>query len=281
MKKPAGPKFILDIILVVAFLFLMDEWSLLGIRFHEIAGLAIFLLFILHKSLNWGFIKSTASGLFGRAPVRNRVCLILDVLMLVGFVLITLSGMAIAKTIDFSWLGMSRGRTPVWRFLHTASALTVLLVVGAHIGLHWTWIRARLPKIEMKPALRRAAAVMATTAIIAGAIYFQGKVRFVERTGASYGIVISGGKNMPARPPRGPQSAAPSEKKPGFPGNPGESSPITQGRNGRGEGPGAARSMVSLQKVVPYALILALMALVSRLADILISRAAGSGRSSC
>ncbi len=276
MKKPIGLKFILDIVLAVSFLFLMDEWSLLGIRFHEIAGLAVFGLFLFHKYLNWGFIKSTALGFFGKAPARNRVLLILDVLLLVGFILITLSGMAIAKTIDFSWLGLKR--TIVWRFLHTASALTILLVVGVHVGLHWSWVRARLPKINLKPAIGKAAALLAAAAVIAGAAYFEGKVRFVERTGMSYGIVFGGGKNMPARPGGGPQSVEPGngrQKRGEEPQGPEQGN---QARERRPEGPRGARSMFSLQKVIPYAFILMLFAIISRFTDYLIARAAASKR---
>ena len=63
MKKVTF-KFILNIFLFITFLFLMDEWSFMGIAFHEIAGLIICLFYILHKALNWQFIKETTFRLF-------------------------------------------------------------------------------------------------------------------------------------------------------------------------------------------------------------------------
>ena len=139
-------KFILNIFLLVTFLFLMDEWSFLGITFHEIAGLVICLFYILHKALSWQFIKETTSRLFGKIPGRSRINYIIDVLLLIGFILIIMSGMGIAKTMDFSWLGFSKENFIVWRFMHTSVSMIVLMLVGVHVGMHWSWVVARFRK---------------------------------------------------------------------------------------------------------------------------------------
>jgi len=139
-------KFVLNILLAVTFLFLMDDKSFLGITFHEIAGLVICLAFILHKALNWNFIKEATIRLFGKIPGKMRVNYILDVLLLIGFTLIIISGMAIAKTIDFSWLGFEKGGGRIWRVMHTSISMIVLMIAGIHIGLHWDWVLARFKK---------------------------------------------------------------------------------------------------------------------------------------
>ena len=139
-------KFILNIILFITFLFLMDEWSFLGITFHEIAGLIICLFYILHKALSWQFIKETTRKLFSKLPGRSRINYIVDVLLLIGFTLIIVSGMGIAKTMDFSWLGFSKENFIVWRFMHTSVSMIVLMLVGVHVGMHWSWVVARFRK---------------------------------------------------------------------------------------------------------------------------------------
>jgi len=139
-------KFILNIFLFITFLFLMDEWSFLGITFHEIAGLVICLFYILHKALSWQFIKETTCKLFGKLPGRSRINYIVDVLLLIGFTLIIVSGMGIAKTMDFSWLGFSKENFIVWRFMHTSVSMIVLMLVGVHVGMHWSWVVARFRK---------------------------------------------------------------------------------------------------------------------------------------
>ena len=143
-------KFILNIFLFITFLFLMDEWSFLGITFHEIAGLVICLFYILHKALNWQFIKETTSRLFGRIPGRSRFNYIIDVLLLAGFTLIIISGMGIAKTIDFSWLGFTKDNFIIWRFMHTSVSMIVLMLVGVHVGIHWSWVKARFRRSGSK-----------------------------------------------------------------------------------------------------------------------------------
>ncbi len=136
-------KFILNFLLAVVMVLLMDPRSFYGISFHEWAGLVIALFFILHKILNWGWIKKVTVGFFTRCTGRARFNYILDILLLAGLTLIVLSGIAIAKTIDFSWLDLS-GSPRFWRVMHTSSSLITLALFGIHLGLHWKWVLQRL-----------------------------------------------------------------------------------------------------------------------------------------
>ncbi len=135
-------KFILNILLAIVFLLLMDPRSFYGLLFHEWAGLIIVLFFLLHKILNWGWIKKLTGRFFSRVPGKARINYVLDVLLLAGLTLITISGMAISRTIDFSWInfGYSGG---FWRIMHTSSSLLVLALFGIHLGLHWKWVHQR------------------------------------------------------------------------------------------------------------------------------------------
>jgi len=132
-------KIILDIFLTIVFLLLMDPRSVGSIAIHEWAGLGICVFFILHKALSWAWIKSVTKSFFSKTPARVRLNYVLDILLLVGMTAIILSGMKIAKTIDFSWLPVG-GNGMVWRFLHLSGSVLTLAVVGIHVGLHWSWI---------------------------------------------------------------------------------------------------------------------------------------------
>ena len=55
-------KFFLSLSLTIVMLLLMDPRSFYGLAFHEWAGLIIGLFFILHKILNWGWIKKVTLG---------------------------------------------------------------------------------------------------------------------------------------------------------------------------------------------------------------------------
>lgn len=135
-------KFFLSLALTIVMLLLMDPRSFYGLGFHEWAGLIIGIFFILHKILNWGWIKKVTVSFFGRAPGRARLNYALDVLLLAGLVLMTLSGVAIARTIDFTWLHLN-GSRGFWRVMHTSSSFITLALFGIHLGLHWKWVLQR------------------------------------------------------------------------------------------------------------------------------------------
>jgi len=136
-------KFIHNILLMLTMLLLMDPRSFYGLGFHEWAGLIIGLFFILHKILNWGWITKVTICFFRSSPGRARFNYVLDVLLLAGLVLMILSGIAIAKTIDFSWLPLG-GSKMFWRVMHTSSSFITLALFGIHVGLHWSWVLRRL-----------------------------------------------------------------------------------------------------------------------------------------
>lgn len=136
-------KFFLSLIITIAMLLLMDPRSFYGLAFHEWAGLIIGIFFILHKILNWGWIKKVTVGFFRKCPGRARFNYVLDILLLAGITLMILSGIAIARTIDFSWLNLGGSRM-FWRVMHTSSSLITLALFGIHLGLHWNWVLQRL-----------------------------------------------------------------------------------------------------------------------------------------
>jgi hypothetical protein len=136
-------KFFLSLSVTIVMLLLMDPGSFYGLSFHEWAGLIIGLFFILHKILNWGWIKKVTLGFFTKCSGKARFNYVLDILLLAGITLMILSGIAIAHTIDFSWLNLGGSRM-FWRMMHTSSCYITLALFGIHLGLHWNWVLQRL-----------------------------------------------------------------------------------------------------------------------------------------
>ena len=136
-------KFVLSFALTIVMLLLMDPRSFYGIEFHEWAGLIIGIFFVIHKILNWSWIKKVSIVFFRKTTGRARLNYILDVLLLAGLVLMILSGIAIARSIDFSWLNLGGSRM-FWRAMHTSSSFITLALFGIHLGLHWNWVLVRL-----------------------------------------------------------------------------------------------------------------------------------------
>ena len=147
MKTAA--KAVLDAIIAIGFLLLLEP-KLGPLNLHEWGGLVICAFFIVHKCLNATWIKTVTRKLFSRdLPGRVRLNYILDLILLVSFTLIAVSGMAMAKTIDFSWLFKAQ-EGAVWHVMHGFASFLVLAVVGVHIGLHWDWISARFSRNSNK-----------------------------------------------------------------------------------------------------------------------------------
>ena len=136
-------KFSLSLVLTIVMLLLMDPRSFYGILFHEWAGLIIVIFFIIHKILDWNWIRKVTLSFFKKAPNRARINYILDILLLAGMILMVLSGIAIARAIDFSWLNLGGSRM-FWRVMHTSSSFITLVLFGIHLGLHWNWVLVRL-----------------------------------------------------------------------------------------------------------------------------------------
>jgi hypothetical protein len=132
-------KFFISLLITIVMLLLMDPRSFYGLAFHEWAGLIIGIFFILHKILNWGWIKKVTVGFFRKCSGKARINYIIDVLLLAGITLMIISGIAIARTIDFSWLKLGAS-TNFWRVMHTSSSLITLVLFGIHLGLHWNWV---------------------------------------------------------------------------------------------------------------------------------------------
>jgi hypothetical protein len=99
-------------------------------------------VFLTHTLLNWKWVACVTGKFFKKLPVKNRVNYILDALLIAGFFLIVLSGIAIARTIDFAWLTLPGSRF-FWRSLHVSASLVTLIAVGMHVGLHWNWVLCR------------------------------------------------------------------------------------------------------------------------------------------
>ncbi len=93
-------KITLDIVMTVIFALLFDKNAVSGLKFHEIAGLFACLAFILHKALNWQWIKKVTSNLFQRKISKKaKINFILDALLLFFMTTILISGIMISKVL--------------------------------------------------------------------------------------------------------------------------------------------------------------------------------------
>ncbi len=233
-------KLTLDAVLFVL-LALMYRKQVISITFHEIGGLALIALFILHHLVNGKWIAAVTKRLFARetgALARARYCV--DALLLLDFLAVGVSGILISEVL-FSF-GM-RGNVET---LHTFTAALAIVLTGVHIGLHADYIFGKLLR---KGGLKAAKIVCAV--LLAALLAFGGYSLFTTsyvsylttpfRTAAvSSGEAAFGGSSAPLEGQDG-QSEFPNEAG-GAPAgeNPGSDAALPSAENSDETAPGSS-----------------------------------------
>ena len=148
MKKINYIKFLIDIIMVLIFTLLFNK-RIFVMSFHEIAGLAIGAVFLVHCGLNWKWIKGITLKFFNKnMTIKTRILYILDIILLINIAVIIISGVFISKVV-FVNLGLIH--ISYFKIIHIFAAYLSLMIIGIHLGLHWNWVIMIFKKIFKIP----------------------------------------------------------------------------------------------------------------------------------
>lgn len=152
-KQRVWIKLVLDLVLLIL-LALMYRKRAIGMRFHEWGGLALFGLFLIHKALNWQWIRGVTAAIFrGKAKWNARWTV--DVLLLMAMTAVAVTGLLISKTLPTAIAG-ARG-IAAWHYFFAASTL---VLSGIHLGLHGTYLKSLLwDKLPVPAGVRKALGV--------------------------------------------------------------------------------------------------------------------------
>ena len=131
-------KLILDAVMLIL-LVLMYKKQVISLEFHEIGGLALIGLFLIHHLFNAERIGAVTRRLFAKGtPGLVRARYIVNALLLVAFLTVGVTGVLISKVV------FSLHVAGNFQMLHYfASALAVILM-GVHLGLHADYIFGKL-----------------------------------------------------------------------------------------------------------------------------------------
>lgn len=130
--------------MTILFILLLDT-AITGLQLHELIGIGIFVLFIIHKLLNYKWIIAVTKNIFGKkTKLKTRIMYILDVLILMAVTLTVLSGIFISKSL-FTWIIVSN--TAFWKTIHSPVAYLSFILISIHLGLHWQYIMAAFRKM--------------------------------------------------------------------------------------------------------------------------------------
>lgn len=154
MKQKQNFKLALDIIMLLLSVTFFNK-SLISLSYHEIAGLILIGIFVLHIVINLKAI-SVMCRKFVKVPAETKAGVVVDFLLILCFAWIGISGIMISKTI---LTGISSNHM-VFKLGHMFAGGLSVVLLGVHIGLHIC--HRRFPA---------AAAVLLSAVILCGGVY--------------------------------------------------------------------------------------------------------------
>lgn len=147
-------KIVLDVVMLLMTLTLFSK-RLISMKYHEIAGLVLIALILVHIAVNIRTVKAMCEK-FIKVPAAIKAGLIVDILLLICFAFIGISGILISHTI---LTGISSDNI-FFKLGHMFAGGLSVILLGVHIGLHIC--RKPMPVV---------AAVIVSAAVFGGGIY--------------------------------------------------------------------------------------------------------------
>ena len=162
-KQTRMLKLALDAAMLVL-LVLMYKKQVISLEFHEIGGLALIGLFVIHHLVNAKWIGATTRRLFAKGtPGLVRARYIVDVLLLVAFLAIGVTGVFMSKVV------FSLHVAGNFKALHYFASAMAIILTGVHLGLHADFIFGKL----MRPGAHKVAKI-AVAVLVAILVAFGG-----------------------------------------------------------------------------------------------------------
>lgn len=126
-------KLVIDIVMFILMICLMNT-NFTGMQLHEVLGIGIFVIFAIHKILNFKWIKSIGSNLLNKqVKRRNKFLFILDIILFLLVMGVIITGICISRYV-FSNLYI--GNYGTIRKIHKFLSWWSLILMAIHIGFH-------------------------------------------------------------------------------------------------------------------------------------------------
>jgi len=195
MNKKTAIKVIIDIIMFFMILLLYKKQAI-SLAYHEISGLILMAIFIVHIGLNFKWVKNVATKFFSQnTDLRSKIIYIVDFLLFLGFIIVIISGIFISKIV-FS-LGMENFLSLSWKMIHFKAASICLVLFGIHLGLHAGFISGIGKKfIKLPRRLSKIVFIVLSCVFIAYGAYSVKTTSFSRYITSSITSSQDGGEHM-------------------------------------------------------------------------------------
>jgi hypothetical protein len=121
-------------------MFIVDmNTHLTGIAVHEWLGIVFGGALVYHILVHWAWIRNATRKIFGKLPAVQRIRYGVDLALFVMMTIVVASGILISRD-ALPALGITIAGSRYWNGLHHVTSNLVILLVGLHLALSWSWI---------------------------------------------------------------------------------------------------------------------------------------------
>lgn len=136
MKNKQVFYWIIDVIILAALVLEYKiDWT--GLQIHELLGLAVFGIMMVHLLAHWRWVVSVTGKVFESVSSRATFCYVINLTLLFLFSGIVITGLIISSLLN---LPLAAQSYEFWRFLHVSVSYLTLVMVGLKLAIHWKWI---------------------------------------------------------------------------------------------------------------------------------------------
>ena len=128
-------------ILILAMLVILQSTKLTGGNLHEITGMLLVVIFLVHISINMKMTLSMTKN-FGKLKNSSRISLIVDFILILSMLVCIVSGVLTSQ-----FLFNMKSSPEVLFSVHRWSGIASLLVSLVHLGFHLPAILAKINRV--------------------------------------------------------------------------------------------------------------------------------------
>lgn len=137
-------KILVDIIMTIIFVCL-TKIKITGMHMHEVLGIFVTLLVIVHLALNFSWVKNITLKIFDK-NLNNKIrrMYIINAILAVLVFIVFVSGILVSVTI---FTNISTVNRAVWAIIHRKAALLMFILIIAHALLNIKMIKSHCKRI--------------------------------------------------------------------------------------------------------------------------------------
>lgn len=121
---------------------ILMAYSLVGEEVHEWLGIVMFLLFIVHHALNWGWYKNLVKGPYPSIRILSTG---INLLLVIVMVALPVSGILMARY-TFHFIHFQSGAASA-RLIHLLASYWGFVLMSLHLGLHWNVVLGMVRRV--------------------------------------------------------------------------------------------------------------------------------------